>query len=209
MSTFISHCPHCGNTAPQEEYGRYHTCDDFETNALWTCYFFMKCLTCDRPLLYEAEHHSRLDPAETPFNAACSNTLQYPVMKGLAMCVPEKIRQRYSEAAKIKRLSPNGFANQIRRSLEAVCNDRGIKSTTLQKALQTLSDRGEIPDRLAEMTDVLRMLGNMGSHDSDDEVQPEFVHPIDQFFRAIVEYVYVARHNLDEFKRMLDAVGKK
>lgn len=209
MVQIIDFCPHCGNRAVQKEYGRFQHPTDDEGWSSWSCYFLMRCTTCSQPLLYETEHPHSLENEESPHDAIIGTTLLYPNVGQLHFCVPENVKNRYREAAKIRDLSPNGFANQIRRSLEAVCKDRGINPFPLQKALETLASRGEIPDRLSEMTGFIRMLGNIGSHDGDEDVLPEFVLPIDQFFRAVVEYVYVARHNLDEFRNKLDAANAK
>jgi hypothetical protein len=53
------------------------------------------------------------------------------------------------------------------------------------------------------MSDALRIVGNMGSHDDEVAVPAEFVEAIDSFFRAIVEYVYVAPARVAEFNEKL------
>jgi hypothetical protein len=58
------------------------------------------------------------------------------------------------------------------------------------------------------MTTIIRTLGNIGSHASEQEVGPEFVPAIDQFFRAVVEYVYVAPSRVDEVTAQLQAARK-
>jgi hypothetical protein len=50
---------------------------------------------------------------------------------------------------------------------------------------------------------VLRQLGNVGSHAGEDEIAPEYVDVIDDFFCAIIEYVYIAPHKVSEFKARL------
>ena len=49
----------------------------------------------------------------------------WPAKGELHAAVPDRVKEVYREAARIKKLSANGFANQIRRALEAVCKDRG------------------------------------------------------------------------------------
>jgi hypothetical protein len=73
--------------------------------------------------------------------------------------------------------------------------------------LEELVTRGEIGPVLADMTDVLRRLGNIGSHDSDEVIAPEYVDVIDEFFRAVVEYVYIAPFKVGEFKKRLASVN--
>ena len=58
------------------------------------------------------------------------------------------------------------------------------------------------------MTDILRMLGNIGSHAADESVEPEYVDAIDEFFRAVVEYVYVAPYRVNEVRAQLDYARK-
>ncbi len=62
---------------------------------------------------------------------------------------------------------------------------------------------------LAEMTEILRMLGNMGVHSSDQEVKQEYATVIDEFFRAIVEYVYVAPAKVKDFQNRLKEIEEE
>src|SRR5207244_12819413 len=120
----------------------------------------------------------------------------------------EKSRRIYDGAAKIKRRSADAFANQSRRALEALCNDRGADANNLAQKLRQLSERSEIPLVLAEMTDILRLIGNIGSHNDDISVGPEFVDVIDDFFRAVVEYVYIAPHRVEQVRQELEKARK-
>jgi hypothetical protein len=170
-------------------------------------YFLTKCSTCREALLYKQIDPTNGLPHIThgQFELA---TLQlvWPPQNVLHECVPTTVRRCYEEAAAIMTRAPNAFANQVRRALEALCKDRGAKQRMLAQNLQELAKRGEIPPTLAELTDVVRMIGNIGSHAADEEVAPEYVPVIDDFFRAVVEYVYVAPWKVREFKARLSAV---
>ncbi len=96
----------------------------------------------------------------------------------------------------------------IRRALEAICDDRGIEKGSLVQRLRQLAERGEVPPLLAEVSDTLRILGNLGAHSSDMSVTPPDTWAIDDFFRAIIEYVYVAPSKLNEFKEKLQNLKK-
>lgn len=50
---------------------------------------------------------------------------------------------------------------------------------------------------------MLRFLGNVGAHAVEESVMPWQVYAIDEFFRAVVEYVYVAPSKLKDFKDSL------
>ena len=53
-----------------------------------------------------------------------------------------------------------------------------------------LSAEGIIPEQLGEMGHLIRMITNAGSHDAEFDIDERFVDPIDDFFRAVVRYVY-------------------
>ena len=198
----IAFCPHCGNDSPQRVVSQYSRFLDRKEG--WVYYVLICCQTCQAPLLYNYG-------AESPGSDSWGFTLDgkellWPLAKTLHDCVPRRIKEVYEEAARVKRRAPNAFANQIRRSLEALCNDRGASGRNLNDSLRKLSEQGEIPSVLAEMSDVLRLFGNMGSHDGDISVGPEQVDVIDDFFRAVVEYVYVAPHRIDEVRAQLEGL---
>lgn len=197
----LGHCPHCGNRAPQELKG---LCSHRHNQDGSHHFFLTQCLTCAEGLLYRHVDPGNAMPRISHGNFELSEyELVWPIPAGLHSCVPDSVKNVYLEAAAIKSLAPNAFANQIRRALEAVCKDRGATQRVLAKSLNELADRGEIPQTLSEMTDVLRKLGNVGSHAGDEAIAPEYVDVIDEFFRAIIEYVYIAPHKVNEFKARL------
>jgi hypothetical protein len=130
--------------------------------------------------------------------------LLWPESGVLNNALPKQVADIYTEAANVKRLSPNSFAVQIRRALEAICTDRGARASSLHAMLAELVERGELPPVLAEITKVLRLLGNIGAHASDRQVLPSHVDALDEFFRAVVEYVYIARSKLQTFRNKLE-----
>jgi hypothetical protein len=198
----VAYCPHCSNRAPQKllHVQRYQervwSSDGSEDETPWSA-FVAICETCHHLLVYENLGDQLEDEKFT------LGELAYPVSEHLHVAVPSSIRKVYEEASRIKNIAPNAFAVQIRRALEALCEDRGAKKGNLQNRLKNLSEKGEIPPVLAEATDTLRLLGNIAAHGIDDSVHPLQAFTIDEFFRAVVEYVYVAPSKLKEFKARL------
>lgn len=198
----VCFCPHCGNYAPQRHIhtqlhrGKGYFLDgSLADDDLPCAYFIVACETCGQILLY----HAFIDvPQDKDFHLA---SLVWPDPGTLDSAVPASVAQSYAEAARIKNLAPNAFAVQIRRALEALCDDRRAKRGLLQRRLEDLASKGEIPPILAEMTEVLRLLGNIGAHAADQTVKPGYVRAIDDFFRAVVQYVYVAPSWLAEFRQ--------
>jgi hypothetical protein len=199
----VAFCPHCNNRAPQtlihsqtfEDKG-YGVSDDTE-GFIPSIYHVDSCDTCNEILVYldfgeqfGAEHFEDSD-------------LAWPQKKTLSKSVPRDVNRIYEEAASIRSKSPDAFAVQIRRGLEAICINRGVKEENLARALKELADKGEIPPILSEMSDVLRLLGNVGAHWTGQRVHPLQTRALDEFFMAIVEYIYIAPSKLKEFREQL------
>ncbi len=113
------------------------------------------------------------------------------------------MRQIYQEAKAIKQRSPSSFVVQIRRALEAVANEQGAEGNTLMAKTQWLIKQGLLPEVFAEMTHITRMLGNLGAHDAEKDVLSADVQIVDEFFRAIIEYLYVARAKVARVKSLM------
>jgi len=165
--------------------------------------FVAVCETCERILLYD-------DPRrEMPATHFTSGRLVFPESGELHRAVPEAIRPVYSEAWRIKKIAPNAFATQIRRALEAVCEDRQTARGSLAVRLKQLAERGELPPNLVEVAGVIRLLGNIGAHAEGQRVHPLHVRALDYFFRAVVEYVYVAPSKLEVFRKTMQEAERQ
>jgi hypothetical protein len=203
--TKIAFCPHCGNKTThlllythgfEGIYTFFDEEHDFEYDQeMPEQYFLAICETCKGPLLYYK--HLGLD-AEEDFP---KGSLIWPEQKELSKKVPQKIRDYYEEAIRIKRIAPSSFAGQIRKCLEALCDARKIKKGNLLNRLEELANNGEIPKHFTEMADILRLLGNIGVHSSDTNVRSLPVDTIDDFFTAIIEYVYGFPSRIKEMKQ--------
>lgn len=195
--TRIGFCPHCGNKS-QQEIALARSASDVgwaaptgEEVDLPCSYEVGFCGACGQLLLYKTEFYG---PQQG------ERELIWPATGRLDKSVPIDIRRVYEEAFRIKELAPNAFSVQIRRAVEAVCRDRGAKGRSLAQMLGDLAMRGEIPQTLSEAADALRVAGNVAAHASDADVKPWQVNSIDEFFRAVVEYVYVAPSRIKRFR---------
>ncbi len=202
----VGFCPHCGNKAPQrlvfiqKYFGEWFDANSGEISMDGmgeSTYYIAVCETCDQILVY-LDLIDEYGPEDFNFSS-----LHWPTF-GLHKSVPKIVSKCYDEAARIKNLAPNAFAVQIRRALEAVCDDRGTKPGSLQQRLKELVDRNELPVMLGEMSDALRIIGNMGAHVTDQDVKPGQVFTIDDFFKVVIEYIYVAPSKLNEYKNKLE-----
>jgi len=203
--TKIAFCPHCGNKTTHRllythnfegVYTFFDEEHDFEYDQeMPEQYFLTICETCKGPLLYYKHLGSN---TEKDFQ---KSSMIWPKQKRLTEKVPQRIREYYEEAIRIKRIAPSSFAGQIRKCLEALCDARKIKKGKLVKRLKDLSDKGEIPKHFTEMADILRLLGNIGVHSSETNIRSLSVDTIDDFFTAIIEYVYGFPSRIEEIKQ--------
>ncbi len=196
----IAFCPHCSNKSTQDLLICQHTTDigwtipDGKEYMFTVMYYVVKCETCEHILVYQA-----LDDIPEDNNFSLTS-LVFPDIGILDNSVPKTIVNIYQEASRIKNIASNAFAVQIRRALEALCEDRGAKRDSLQNMLNELANKGEIPKTLTEVSDLIRLLGNIGAHVADESVMPWQVYTMDEFFRAIIEYVYVAPSKIKYFR---------
>jgi hypothetical protein len=80
------------------------------------------CETCSSVLLYDGVSHS-----ETGYWPE----LAYRETSALSEAVPETVLEIYQEASIVKQNAPNAFAVMIRKSLEAICDDRSVSKGSL------------------------------------------------------------------------------
>lgn len=204
----VAYCPHCGNRAPQRLLYRQRfqertwSADGNEIDPVPWSTFVACCETCAHILVYD-NPADQLDASNFSLGR-----LEYPRDDRLGASIPARVAEIYTEAARIKQIAPNAFAVQIRRALEAVCEHRNAKGSTLYERLKDLVARGEMPPVLAKATDILRLLGNIGAHSTSVSVHQLHVYAIDDFFRAVIEYLYVAPSKVKQFEVQLKTVRK-
>jgi hypothetical protein len=205
-NTRILICPHRGNETPHTLLFEHEYNDTFynkdgspsEGPDPPSVYSLFECGTCHNISLYDG-----IAPAG--FGRA---SLVYPQGIRLHKSVPNSVASNFEEAKRIQKISPNGFAVSVRRALEAMCSDRAVPAGTLAKRLAVLADKGEIPPVLAEMTSVLRSIGNSGAHNTTQTVTVPMTWAMDEFFRALVEYVYIGPFRLKQFRKRSGLVGE-
>ena len=160
-------------------------------------YCVVQCETC--------EHLSLLGDYEVVVdNDNLHNLPQiYPTSLDLSDSVPEQVRKTYIEAATIRVRAPHAYAGQIRKALEVLCQDKGATDRNLFQQLESLTNMGVLPSTLSEMTDLIRQIGNAGVHSDEQSISILDTELIDEFFRAVVEYVYIAPARIVELKRRI------
>lgn len=127
----------------------------------------------------------------------------YPNSGKLGNGIPDNIQKIYSEIWSIKQTAPSAFVGQIRRALEYLCKDKKAKGKNLFEQLNSLINMKILPETIAEMTDLIRKVGNIGVHATEEDIDIWDADLIDDFFRTIVEYVYIAPEKVQRLKNRM------
>lgn len=196
-------CRHCGNETVHSILKRYENSMGIFNGKgtilqpISQYYFLMKCETCSEPSLYG--NWELVDDPEDLKQAK----LLFPTSEELSNVVPESVRKVYRKALRVKKIDPDAFAVNIRKGLEHICKDQKARGSNLFQQLQDLAKRNILPSVLADATDVLREIGNIGAHASEKEVGPELAEIADDFFKLMIEYVYVLPSRLGDISAKL------
>jgi Domain of unknown function (DUF4145) len=140
--------------------------------------------------------------------------LIYPQPRDIS-ALPPRVRTEYEKAQRVRGIDPDYFAVGIRRTLEAVCDERGVPRETprdsLYARLQRLAQAGSLPETFVGMADHLKDLGNLGAHPGEIALDRDDVDVAADFMEAILEYLYRAPGQLeavrDRLQRRKDAIA--
>jgi hypothetical protein len=172
----------------------------------WTLY---QCPACKRPTLLEeyssTEDCNVLDDQPIPVRT----TVLYPAAGRLLPYLPENVASEYNSAIKIRAHDPNAFAVCARRGLEAACADHEAKGKTLAKQLLNLASRGLFPATIAEASDSVRLVGNIGAHSSRGHVSQYEASVLLSLLTSVLEYLYVAPALVRELSDAISDSTKK
>lgn len=205
-------CQHCGNRTPHKflhdetlTLGHPEESPPFEDRR-WV---LLKCSTCRKVCLL-GDSLPTSNPGGSHLEQAGVHELRllWPEVE-LPSTVPTRVEAAYEEALSVKHHSANAFANQIRKSLEAVCEDRNAEGDNLHNMIGNLKAKGEIPAPLGDMTDLIRMVGNAGSHATEFDVDWRFVEPMDDFFRTVVRYIYELPSQIEQVQNEYDRAASE
>ncbi len=81
--------------------------------------------------------------------------------------------------------------------------DRCAEGRDLFAQLKYLGEKGTFPGYYAEMTDLMRRIGNIGAHAEEIELDYGDAELLDDFFRSVVEYVYIAPSKIERLRERI------
>lgn len=201
----VLYCPHCGNTSVQTKLlnqrytERSYWGSEAEEETHDALYTVTRCETCAQLLVY-SECEDFTD--DTPIG-----DLVFPKQSAFSDAVPENVRRVYHEALRVKQASPTAFVILARRVLEEICRAKGVTRPSLSQALGELAAQGVIPKTLTEASALIRLVGNAGAHASEIRITVPLVWAVDDFVKAVIEYLFVAPSRIEQFKASLGRSG--
>lgn len=205
-------CYHCGNTTPHERVASHRgrqLYEQIESKRFDEDYDYelYQCPTCGGISLFGdfAAYPRYSNFSERRIYPRGSHLLPETHKLASADCVPSRIVKLYEEIATLRHTAPNAFAGQVRRALEFICRDQQAQGSTLFQQLKDLVTRGTFPGYFAEITDLMRQIGNLGAHAGTEDLDVWDVELLDDFFRSVVEYVYIAPSKIQRLKQRLKA----
>lgn len=154
------------------------------------------CPSCEKLTLQSYVWSDLFDPEDVRVNTLYPAA---PTFEG----IPEPVASEYRRAQGV-RSERVFYAVGIRRTLEAICKERGVEGRTLAARLQVLASSGDFPPTFAEMAEVLRDLGNLGAHVGEEEITEEDAAVLGNFADALVEYLYRAPAKVAVVRAALD-----
>ncbi len=201
-------CGHCGNKAPMRVVTSYSQVQDYEdersgirweAGPIWN---LLLCPACNGVTLQKIDWHSCYEDS--------SDVEQlYPSGTRPLVGLPPDVDSAYQAALRIRYLDTNAFAVLLGRVLDKVCLNRGVHGKSLYERLVSLAQKGEIPERLAEMANQLRQLRNIGAHADLGDLTPAEVPILDDLCRTILEYVYTAPQMITQVERRIDELKQR
>jgi hypothetical protein len=208
----ISPCYNCGNTVPLSHVATHESrllYEHIDNRRHYEKYelSIYRCPTCDGLSVYGdfaeyPQHQSLVAKRQLPIGPAL---LPPAHMLASRDCIPERIVRAYEEIWPLRCLAPTAFVGQIRRALEYVCQDQHATGKSLAAQLEDLARRGTFPGNFREITHYIRKAGNIGAHATETDMDVWDAETLDDFFRSIIEYVYIAPSKLARFTKRMAA----
>ena len=212
----VIQCYHCGNTTPHCVSYRHTTkmlFEQIDDQKYYEDYEFVSCIcsTCGGLNLFG-------DFTEYPQNEDFSKKRLYPMGSSILPPrhklhgenpIPVKILKMYDEIWPLRLSAPNAFVTQVRRALELICQDKGASGKNLYQMLEDLVRKEVFPGYFSEITGILREVGNIAAHASEQEIDLWDAELIDDFFRFVIDYVYIAPSKIERMRQRLQIGSNK
>jgi hypothetical protein len=195
----ITTCPHCGKTAAHEliHLEDYTDGNDDSQADRWLA--ILKCTKCNRPSIYRDEW----DAKKEKWQAVLVN----PTPQRAPGEVPAKIRKTFDDALGMLNQPLSLTAVGIRKTLEAICDDKKAQGDALNERFAYLGENGFIPQPLADLMENSPTIGKIGSHFGNMEISQEEVDALIEYTLAVFECLYIVQARIETVQESLEFEG--
>lgn len=201
-------CPHCRKPATQRlvswwPYAASFWAPDGAEIEEHGVTYIATCNECGQIILYD-------DPggflSEVDYQ---SGKICYPAMEWRHSSVPSVVREAYEAAMQFQTGEPAAFVSRALNVLKSVCDDQGVDGRTLRDRIRKLSDRGEIPNALANAADRLMSKVEEPALSAVQQMHGMHVLLFDELVRAMIEHIYVAPAKFRDLADYADSLTNK
>jgi hypothetical protein len=129
---------------------------------------------------------------------------------------PEPVKRCYEIGTKVQSISKDLYALQLRKTLEAVCKDKGAserlasgKRAMLWQQIDELQKQNVVGEFISKAAHELKEISNTGAHYSERSITDGDVRKLEHLLGLITTYVYGSRTRFREAERALGFLTKE
>lgn len=205
----IIKCFHCGNETPMQKVGEYtwgSRDEEFSEFEFLYEYELFACPVCHKVTLRQTYgDETMIDYCNyDQLSYYNEQNILFPQNSIESKSVPQKIKEAYSAALKIKGIDKSNCLMALRRTLELLLKDKGATKWGLKDKIEEIAAKGLLPDTLKEASSLTKLLGDTAAHDKELEIDEYDVEAMTEFIGFIIEYLYIVPDKINTYKKRLD-----
>lgn len=198
-------CFHCGNKGllkieycrdstygdtTYDSYGKLIDFDPWETHK----WYLLSCPVCAGVTLY----HEYGDYGMPQFDE-----ILYPNIKYDFQGLPMEVKAAFESALKVKNIDKAVCLLALRRTLEAICKDKGAEGEDLYTMVQDMIKKNILPKTFDDACWIIRKLGNNAAHADKSNFYDSQVERTIEFMQYIIEYLYTLPVKMNRMKNRI------
>lgn len=204
----VLQCFSCGNETLMNIKGTFRHYIPFVADEPWHGYeghqefSLYACPVCNSPTLHSAFwYQGMIDPHG---NEIEEESILYPINSIASKAMPDKIKNSFEAALKIKNIDNPTCFLALRRTLELILKDKGAKKYALDDKIKELAEEGVLPESLKEISTFTRQLGNDVAHDKGADPDIHLLNSLVDLVEYLIEYLYILPWKINKFAEKMN-----
>jgi len=161
-------------------------------------YYLLRCPKCSSPFLYLKRWQEM--PAEWSYETAEPEKL-YPNSSEIPLSsVPSSIKKAFEDAFqahKVGLYAPSVL--MCRKTIEAICFEKGITKGNLKQKILKLKEKGIIDSNIYKWADSLRLIGNDAAHELLPNISKDDSRDTINFTESVILTSFILSAKFEEF----------